>query len=111
MEGLQNVLHNLHAKKWHLTVYTAKTHIAAFRNGGKVENFETWTCMNSTINITDEFCNLGIPVIYNNKFSFLLKHLALKALFVLYSKCKHLSVNCKTMLDLFDTYITSILCY
>ena len=34
-----------------------------------------------------------------------------KALFAMYSKCKPLSLNCKTMLDHFDTYITSILFY
>ena len=64
--------------------------------------------------ITDECCYLGIPFRYNNKFSFSQKHLAdqgRKALFALHYKCKHLSVNCKTMLHLFDTYITSILCY
>ena len=66
--------------------------------------------MNLPIKITDVFCYLGIPFRDNKKFSFLQKHLAdpNKVWFALYSKCKHLSVNCKTMLDFF---YTSILCY
>ena len=59
--------------------------------------------MNLPIKITDVFCYLGIPFRDNKKFSFLQKHLAdpNKVWFALYSKCKHLSVNCKTMLDFF----------
>ena len=77
VKGLKNVLNklNVYANKWHLTVNTDKTHVI-FRNGGKVKDFETWTYMNSAINSKDEFCNLGILFRYNNKFSFLQKHLA-----------------------------------
>ena len=53
----------------------------------------------------DEFCYIGIPFRYNNKFSFY-KNIdqGRKALFAFYSQCKYLSVNCKTMLDLSETY-------
>ena len=43
VEGLQNLLDNLnvYANKWHLTVSRDTAHVVAFRNGGKVKDFET----------------------------------------------------------------------
>ncbi|XP_033731490.1 uncharacterized protein LOC117321133 [Pecten maximus] len=97
-----------------MTVNTDKTKIVVFRKGGKVKDNETWTYNGINISVVDQFCYLGFLLKFNNKFNFMSKHLAeqgRKALFALRSKCNNLNLNIKTMLHLFDTYISSILCY
>ena len=114
--GLQDMLDTLllYTCKWGLTVNIAKTKIMVFRNGGFVKDEEIWYYDGNAIDIVDEFCYLGVLLNFNGKFVKAQKHLAeqsRKAVFGLKSKVSSLYLNVFTYLNLFDTYISSILCY
>ncbi|XP_021348592.1 uncharacterized protein LOC110447309 isoform X2 [Mizuhopecten yessoensis] len=113
---LQNMLNSLsiYANSWKLTVNTAKTKIVVFRNGGRLRNNEEWFFDRKKIEVVEQFTYLGIDFKWNNKFNIVQKQLSgqgRKSVFALYTKCKNMNLNCHTLIKLFDTYVTSILCY
>lgn len=113
---LQNMLNSLsiYANSWKLTVNTAKTKIVVFRNGGRLRNNEEWFFDRKKIEVVEQFTYLGIVFKWNNKFNVVQKQLSgqgRKSVFALYTKCKNMNLNCHTLIKLFDTYVTSILCY
>ena len=115
-KGLQDMLDTLllYTCKWGLTVNIAKTKIMVFRNGGFVREEEKWYYDGNVIDIVDEFCYLVVFLSYYGKFAKTQKHLAeqgRKAVFGLKSKVSSFYLNIFTYLNLFDTYISSILCY
>ena len=116
VEGLQdmlNVLYN-YTQKWNLSVNIDKTKIVIFRNGGNIKEKEKWYYNGTRIDVVNSFTYLGIILNYNGKFTVTQKHVAdqgRKALFALFKHIKPYYFNHMTLLSLFDTYISSVLCY
>ena len=97
-----------------VTYCAKKTKAMVFRNGGTVRPHETWSYDGESLDIVDDFCYLGIVLIYNGKFHKTQKHLSLqcrKAMFALKRKCVDMNFNYCTLLSLFDTYVASIAGY
>ena len=116
ISGLQSMLNSLstYTAKWSLSVNVEKTKIVVFRNGGYVKQEENWFYNDIKLEVVDEFCYLGILLNYNGKFLKTQKKLSLqcrKAMFSLKRKCNGMNFNHKTLLSLFDTYVSSIAFY
>ena len=115
-DGLQEMLNALYiyTKKWKLTVNIDKTKIVIFRNGGVVKDEDKWFYDDVQIDIVNKFTYLGIVLNFNGKFAVAQKKVAeqgRKAMFCLFSNIRQFSFNYATLLSLFDTYVSSILCY
>ena len=116
ISGLQEMLNSLssYTAKWSLAVNIEKTKTVIFRNGGNEKADEIWFYDSRKLDIVNEFCNFGIVLNYNAKFSRTQKQLSLqcrKAMFGLKRKCSQMNFNHMTLLTLFDTYVASIANY
>ena len=115
-QELQNNLNSLksYCDTWGLKVNTTKTKIMVFRKRGGLRENEQWTYENENIEIVNDFNYLGTVFNYTGSFSLNQEYLsgkAIKALNVLLSHCKHIPLNPKTLCQLFDAFVGSILCY
>ena len=66
------------------------------------------------VDVVDKFTYLGVILNFNGKFPVAQKHVAeqgRKAMFALFRNIKPYYFNICTMLSLFDTYTSSVLCY
>ena len=115
-EGLQLSLDKLHVycERWNLTVNVDKTKIMVFRKGGILSRREKWLYNGAEIEIVNQFNYLGIIFTPGGSFIQATKPLsgkALRALCSLLSITKHLDIPLNIMINLFDSYVCSILNY
>ena len=113
-EGLQNCLNKLqtYCKKWCLTVNTDKTKVVIFNKGGHRISRYTFRLNDSTIEIVQQYCYLGIIFSATGNFNNACNALYDKALRAFY-KFKRLQPqnNIRQALKLFDCLIIPILTY
>ena len=115
-ENLQMLLDSLHTyiEKWGLKVNTVKTKIVVFRSSWHMYETGHWSYNNENIEVLNTFRYLGLCLNYNGKFNITQKMLAAqaqKAMFCLMKQINNHHFNMETKLDLFDTYVGSILGY
>ena len=115
-EDLQNSLNRLHmyCSEWGLTVNTSKTKIVVFRKRGNVKPDERWTYNGEQVEVVHDFNYLGVVFNYTGSFILnqgVLADKGLKALNVLLSNTRKYDLNVKTLCQLFDSFIGSILSY
>ena len=100
--------------KWDLTVNIDKTKIVVFRKGGTLNSQEKWTYADDEIEIVNSFNYLGIVLSSGGAFikaTNTLSGKALRAMNSLLSITKTMQVPINIMLNLFDTFVLSILNY
>ena len=91
-----------------------KTKAMVFRKRDGLLNNETWTYNGNEIEVVDNFNYLGTVLKYTGSFDLNIEHLAgksLKALNVLLCNCKKIPLKPKTLCQLFDSFVGSILGY
>ena len=103
-----------YCSEWGLTVNIFKTKIVVFRKRGNIRPEESWTYNNEQIEVVNDFNYLG--VVFNYAGSFILNQEALagkglKALRVLLANTRKCDFNIKTLCQLFDSFVGSILSY
>lgn len=116
VEDLQSSLNRLceYCKIWGLEVNTDKTKVVVFRNRGSVRHNERWYYNNEPLEIVDNFNYLGVVLNYTG--SFVLNNQfvvgkALKAMHILLKNINKYDVPPKISLQLFDSFVGSILSY
>ena len=114
-EGLQRSLNQFEAycKKWKLTVIIGKTKVMICKKGGRAPD-EHFTLNGEKLELVSEFKYLGY-VISNGgsvqKAINLLADKAVRSMGMLLSTIKRIEVPFKMLMQLFDTYVKSILNY
>ena len=114
-EGLQRSLNQFEAycKKWKLTVNIGKTKVMICKKGGRAPD-EHFTLNGEELELVSEFNYLGY-VISNGgsvqKAINLLADKAVRSMGMLLSTIKRIQVPFKMLMQLFDTYVKSILNY
>ena len=116
LQDLQNSLNLLYTYccDWGLEVNCEKTNVVVFRKRGKLLPDEHWTYNGIEIDVVDSFNYLGTVFNYTGTFASNNEHLvgkALKALNVLLFNCKGLPLSPKTLCQLFDSFVGSVLSY
>ena len=115
-EDLQNSLNLLfkYCSDWGLTVNIQKTKIVVFRKRAQIREGESWTYNDEHIEVVNNFNYLGIVFNYTGTFVLNQETLAgkgLKALNVLLANTCKYDFNIKTLCQLFDSFVGSILSY
>lgn len=115
-QGLQSHLDLLYdyCRRWKLTVNINKTKIIVFRKRGRLHENEQWTYSGDNIEVVDSFNYLGFTVSSNGSFKWGIETLsgkALKAMNSLQMLTKGMEIPMNIKFNLFDSYVTSILCY
>ncbi|KAH3733781.1 hypothetical protein DPMN_040215 [Dreissena polymorpha] len=103
-----------YCKCWGLKVNTDKTKIMVFRKRGRLLPSETWTFEGQQIEVVNDFNYLGTVFNYTGNFNLNQEYLcgkALKAMNILFNKCKEFDLKPKTQFQLFDAFVGSILNY
>ena len=113
---LQNSLNMLgeYCKRWGLEVNIDKTKVMVFRKRGRVGQNIRFYYDNQTLEIVDNFNYLGVVLNYTGSFILNQQNLSgkgLKAMNVLLSKIKTVDFTPKTMCQLFDSFVGSIISY
>ena len=108
-----NLLEN-YCNRWGLSVNTSKTKIMVFRKRGRLSLNLKWTYKGSQLDIVNEFNYLG--TVFNHTGGFnrnadFLTGKGLKALNALIGNLKKYNLSPKTMCQLFDAFVGSILSY
>ena len=116
ISGLQNLLDNVHlyCNEWDIKVNVNKTKIVVFRNGGRISKKAVWYYNSNEIEVVDCFNYLGISLLYNGKFTRTQKVLSLqgrKCMYSILNTCNAEFLNVETRLQVFDTYVSSVLNY
>lgn len=115
-EGLQLSLNKLqdYCQSWNLTVNVDKTKIMVFRKGGLLSRRERWYYNGTEIEVVNQFNYLGVVFTPSGSFIQATKTLsgkALRALCSLLSITKSLEVPLNIMINLFNSFVCSILHY
>ena len=115
-QGLQQSLNKLqqYCETWNLTVNVDKTKIMVFRKGGILSRVEKWYYNGVEIEIVNQFNYLGVVFTPGGSFIQATKTLsgkALRALCALLSITKSLEVPLDIMINLFNSFVSSILLY
>ena len=115
-QGLQQSLNQLHqyCETWNLTVNVDKTKIMVFRKGGVLAEDLKWYFNGVEIEIVSQFNYLGVVFTPGGSFIQATKTLsgkALRALCSLLSITKSLEVPLDIMINLFHSFVSSILLY
>ena len=95
-------------------VNTQKTKIVVFKKRGQIREGESWTYNNEQHEVVNDFNYLGIAFNYTGTFILNQEALAdkgLKALNVLLANTRQYDFNFKTLCQLFDSFVGSILSY
>ena len=85
-----------------------------FRKRGNLLPSETWTFEGQKIEVVNDFNYLGTVFNYTGNVQLNQEHLcgkALKAMNILFNKCKEFDLKPKTQCQLFDAFVGSILNY
>ncbi|MCG8049041.1 MAG: reverse transcriptase family protein, partial [Candidatus Thiodiazotropha endolucinida] len=114
-QGLQNSLTHLetYCNKWKLTINVEKTKIMIFQKGGRLPQ-ETFTLYGKNVEVVKEFNYLGYTVSCGGSFQKAINILAdkaVRAMGLLFSTIRKIQIPFKMLLQLFDTYVKSILSY
>lgn len=115
-EGLQLSIDRLHqyCDTWNLTVNVDKTKIMVFRKGGLLRQNEKWYYDGIEIEVVNQFNYLGIVFTSGGSFMQATKTLsdkAIRAMCSLLSITNNMEVPLNIMLNLFDSFVCSILNY
>ena len=115
-DGLQQSLNNLkdYCQKWKLKVNVEKTKVVIFKKGGRINRDEHLYYDGEILEIVSCFNYLGIVFSSGGSFMNATKTLAdkaLKAMGSLFAITRDLEVPVNIMLNLFDSYVASILNY
>ena len=115
-KGLQKSLDNLYeyCERWKLKVNVEKTKVVIYKKGGNNSQNEPIFYNNEQIEMVQSFNYLGIVLSSGGSFiqtTQALSDKGLKAMGSLFAITKDMHVPVKIMLNLFDSYVTSILCY
>ena len=115
-QDLQNSLNALYdyCCYWGLEVNTSKTKVVVFRKRGPIKMSEKWYYNNEPLEVVNDFNYLG--VVFNYTGSFVLNNQciigkSLKAMYVLLKNINKLNVTPTVSLQLFDSFVGSILNY
>lgn len=103
-----------YCSKWGLEVNTDKTKIVVFRKRGRVFEHEQWTYNGINLETVNDFNYLGVVFNYTGSFAFnqqTLSGKALKAMNVLLQNIRGFDFSPKTLCQLFDSFVSSILNY
>ena len=113
---IQNSLNILseYCKRWGLEVNTAKTKVIVFRKRGRLGQDVQFVFANSPLEIVDDFNYLGVSM--NNTGSFTLNQQnllgkGLKAMNTLLANVKTFNFTPKTLCQLFDSFVGSVVSY
>ena len=114
--GLQNLISAFekYCKKWNLTVNVDKTKIVIFKKGRTLNVDSTFTYSGINIAVVNTFNYLGIVFTSNGSFYNAIKTLtskATRAMGQLLAVTKHKEIPLKIMIDLFDSFVASLLYY
>ena len=114
-EALQSLLDSLSnwTKDYGLKVNVAKTKVLVFRTSWQLDQDRFYFDGNN-VEIVNTFSYLGLLLNYNGKFNVTQKHIAAlgkKSLFCLMKEVKKHNFNIKTLISLFDTYVSPVLNY
>ena len=115
--GLQQGLDRLHdyCNTWGLTVNVEKTKCMVFKNGGRVSAFDKWTYNGHALETVKSFRYLGFVFSSSGKFKLAFNSIVLqgeRAIFKMYSSIENFETMYIDMqLSLFNSLVTSILCY
>lgn len=115
-EELQLSLNNLHdyCSKWGLEVNTVKTKIVVFRKRGRLYANENWTYNGTELEVVNDFNYLGVVFNYTGSFAMnqqTLSGKALKAINILLQNVRRYDFSPRTLCQLFDSFVASILNY
>ena len=115
-EDLQSSLDNLYqyCRMWGLEVNTGKTKCIVFRKRGGLLNSEKWFYHGMSIENVNDFNYLGVVFNYTGTFVLNQQYMsgkALKAMSILLQKTRKYDLSPKTMCQLFDAFVGSILSY
>ena len=115
-EDLQSSLDNLYqyCRMWGLEVNTGKTKCIVFRKRGGLLNSEKWFYHCTSIENVNDFNYLGVVFNYTGTFVLNQQYMsgkALKAMSILLQKTRKYDLSPKTMCQLFDAFVGSILSY
>ena len=115
-EGLQLSLSKLqsYCETWNLTVNVDKTKIIVFRKGGLLSQRERWFYNGAEIEIVNQFNYLGVVFTPGGSFMKASKTLsgkAIRALCSLLSMTKSLDIPLNIMINLYNSFVCSILFY
>ena len=115
-EGLQLSLDRLqcYCETWNLSVNSDKTKIMVFRKDGRLSYNEHWFYNGIELEIVNQFNYLGLVFTPGGSFMQATKTLsgkALRAMCSLLSITRNMEVPLNIMLNLFDSFVCSILCY
>lgn len=95
-------------------VNTDKTKVLIFRKRRRVDNRLVFTYNDNQLDIVDTFNYLGVVFNYTGTFSLNQQHLSgkgLKAMYALLCNVRNIDFTPKTLCQLFDSFVGSILCY
>ena len=114
--AIQRSLNQLYdyCQTWGLEVNISKTKVVVFRKRGPIKQNETWYYNNEPLEIVDNFNYLGIVFNYTGTFVLNNQYVvgkALKAMHVLRKNINKYDVPPKIALQLFDSFVGSILNY
>ena len=114
-DGLQNLLvqFEIYCNKWQLTVNVEKTKIMIFQKGGRIPN-DIFIYNGEHIEIVKEFNYLAYVVSCGGTIQramTMLADKAVRAMGLLFSTLRQIQVPFKMLLQLFDTFVKSILDY
>ena len=115
--GLQQGLDRLHdyCNTWGLTVNVEKTKCMVFKNGGRVSAFDKWIYNGHALETVKGFRYLGFVFSSSGKFKLAFNSIVLqgeRAIFKMYSSIENFETMYIGMqLSLFNSLVTSILCY
>ena len=114
---LQNSLDSLldYCNLWGLEVNSTKTKIMVIRKRGHIRDIEKWSVYDGNVlDIVDQFNYLGTVLSFNGSFSCNNEYLVgkgLKAVNVLLKNCNKYPLKPKSLCQLFDSFVGSILSY
>ena len=115
-EDLQNSLDKLqeYCLKWGLEVNVLKTKIVVFRKRGRTFENERWTYNGNVLEVVNDFNYLGVVFNYTGSFGLnqqTLSGKALKAMNILLQNIRAYDFSPRTLCQLFDAFVASILNY
>ena len=105
---------NQYCTKWGLEVNTSKSKVVVFRSRGNLRNNEKWTCGNEFLEVVDNLNYLRVCFNYTESFNLNVQNIkgkSLKAMHLLYNNVKIHHTKPDISMQLFDTFVGSIINY
>ena len=105
---------NQYCTKWGLEVNTSKSKVVVFRSRGNLRNNEKWTYGNEFLEVVDNLNYLGVCFNYTGSFNLNVQNIkgkSLKVMHLLYNNVKIHHTKPDISMQLFDTFVGSIINY